>query len=156
MVRKDCELCDLPATMYCKSDEASLCWSCDSKVHSANFLVARHSRNLLCNVCQSPTPWNASGRKLGPTKSICENCVRNCEGREERNDLSLEEGYGGNYDNDLENSSSSCCGVLLKRKREDDSKNNCSCDNEEEVTMITNEEEVASLGSKRKRMLTFL
>ncbi|XP_076909714.1 uncharacterized protein LOC143567087 [Bidens hawaiensis] len=74
---KSCELCKSLAKIYCESDHASLCWTCDSKVHSANFLVARHSRSLLCRVCQSPTPWTASGEKLGPSAvSICENCVR--------------------------------------------------------------------------------
>ncbi|KAL8196622.1 hypothetical protein R6Q57_024917 [Mikania cordata] len=72
---KSCELCKSAAKIYCDSDAASLCWSCDNKVHSANFLVARHSRTLLCRLCQSPTPWTASGEKLGQsTASICENC----------------------------------------------------------------------------------
>ncbi|KAI3465667.1 hypothetical protein Pfo_031421 [Paulownia fortunei] len=72
---KRCELCKGKARMHCVSDQASLCWDCDAKVHSANFLVARHSRNLLCHVCQSPTPWSASGAKLGPTAFVCEQCV---------------------------------------------------------------------------------
>ncbi|KAK6134844.1 hypothetical protein DH2020_031433 [Rehmannia glutinosa] len=63
------------ARIHCESDQASLCWDCDAKVHSANFLVARHSRNLLCHVCQSPTPWSASGSRLGPTVSVCQKCV---------------------------------------------------------------------------------
>ncbi|KAH7544236.1 hypothetical protein JRO89_XS15G0134000 [Xanthoceras sorbifolium] len=61
--------------MYCESDQASLCWDCDEKVHRANFLVAKHSRSLLCHVCQSLTPWKASGAKLGPTVSVCDACV---------------------------------------------------------------------------------
>lgn len=69
-----CELCSKAARMYCDSDQARLCWDCDEKVHSANFLVAKHSRNLLCHVCQSPTPWTASGTKLSPTISVCESC----------------------------------------------------------------------------------
>lgn len=60
--------------MYCESDQASLCWSCDFRVHAANFLVARHLRTLLCHVCQSPTPWTASGTKVGPTVSVCDSC----------------------------------------------------------------------------------
>ncbi|ERM98369.1 hypothetical protein AMTRI_Chr02g218060 [Amborella trichopoda] len=72
---RDCELCDLPAMMYCESDQASLCLECDAKVHGANFLVARHSRCLLCQVCQCPTPWRASGSKLGSAVSLCEKCV---------------------------------------------------------------------------------
>ncbi|KAK1437916.1 hypothetical protein QVD17_03716 [Tagetes erecta] len=73
---KSCELCKSPATVYCDSDQARLCWTCDTKVHSANFLVARHSRSLLCRLCQSPTPWSASGENLGTSAvSICEKCV---------------------------------------------------------------------------------
>ncbi|XP_068639485.1 zinc finger protein CONSTANS-LIKE 4-like [Aristolochia californica] len=75
---KECELCHHPARMYCESDQASLCWDCDAKVHGANFLVARHSRSLLCQNCQSPTPWSASGAKLGPTVSVCEGCLAGC------------------------------------------------------------------------------
>ena len=72
---KKCELCGQQARMFCESDQANLCWDCDEKVHCANFLVAKHSRSLLCHVCQSPTPWAASGRKLTPTVSVCEGCV---------------------------------------------------------------------------------
>ncbi|XP_062017092.1 zinc finger protein CONSTANS-LIKE 9-like isoform X2 [Rosa rugosa] len=82
---KKCELCDSVAKMYCESDQASLCWDCDIKVHGANFLVAKHLRTLLCHVCQSLTPWNASGPKLGPTVSVCENCV-NSSNKESTNE----------------------------------------------------------------------
>lgn len=61
--------------MYCESDQASLCWECDAKVHAANFLVARHTRTLLCHHCNAPTPWSASGPNLGPTLSVCHLCV---------------------------------------------------------------------------------
>ncbi|KAG9160897.1 hypothetical protein Leryth_008724 [Lithospermum erythrorhizon] len=64
---KKCELCHSVARMYCESDQATLCWDCDSRVHSANFLVSKHSRILLCRSCQSLTPWSASGPKLAPT-----------------------------------------------------------------------------------------
>ncbi|CAL0322677.1 unnamed protein product [Lupinus luteus] len=72
---KKCELCKVPATTFCDSDQASLCWDCDAKVHGANFLVARHTRALLCHTCQSPTPWKASGATLGNTVSLCEGCA---------------------------------------------------------------------------------
>lgn len=75
-MKKNCELCKGAARVYCESDQASLCWSCDAKVHSANFLVARHVRSLLCHSCQSPTAWSGSGHKLGRTISICEPCVK--------------------------------------------------------------------------------
>ncbi|GAB4831077.1 hypothetical protein Ancab_005087 [Ancistrocladus abbreviatus] len=72
---KKCELCINPAMVHCESDQASLCWECDSKVHSANFLVAKHSRTLLCQVCQSPTPWTGSGPRLSQTITVCQSCV---------------------------------------------------------------------------------
>ncbi|KAL9283433.1 unnamed protein product [Arabidopsis thaliana] len=75
MGKKKCELCCGVARMYCESDQASLCWDCDGKVHGANFLVAKHMRCLLCSACQSHTPWKASGLNLGPTVSICESCL---------------------------------------------------------------------------------
>ncbi|XP_019425171.1 PREDICTED: B-box domain protein 31-like [Lupinus angustifolius] len=74
---KKCELCNCPAKLFCESDEATLCWECDAKVHSANFLVTKHQRFLLCHVCQSLTPWHASGPKFVPTISFCNECVRN-------------------------------------------------------------------------------
>lgn len=75
---KNCELCDSAAKLYCESDQANLCWECDRKVHSANFLVAKHNRTLLCHVCQSPTSFNLSGSKSRPGKSICHVCARRC------------------------------------------------------------------------------
>ncbi|XP_059277814.1 zinc finger protein CONSTANS-LIKE 9-like [Lycium ferocissimum] len=74
---KNCELCNGLARIYCESDHANLCWDCDMKVHSANFLVAKHSRSLLCHVCQSPTAWSATGAKIGRTVSVCERCSNN-------------------------------------------------------------------------------
>ncbi|XVE51226.1 hypothetical protein DITRI_Ditri02bG0022900 [Diplodiscus trichospermus] len=82
---KKCELCNSLAKMYCESDQAILCWDCDSRVHGANFLVAKHLRTLLCHHCQSVTPWNGSGPKLGPIVSVCENCVNRNACREESN-----------------------------------------------------------------------
>ncbi|PSS10306.1 Zinc finger protein like [Actinidia chinensis var. chinensis] len=72
---RKCELCNSVARMYCESDRAILCWDCDARVHAANFLVAKHSRTLLCHACQAPTPWTGSGSRLGPTVSVCETCV---------------------------------------------------------------------------------
>ncbi|PIN16321.1 hypothetical protein CDL12_11027 [Handroanthus impetiginosus] len=81
MAKKECELCSSPARMFCESDEASLCWDCDQKVHAANFLVAKHSRTLLCHICYSLTPWKAAGEKLGPTVSVCQACADEGENR---------------------------------------------------------------------------
>ncbi|XP_076890394.1 B-box zinc finger protein 32-like [Bidens hawaiensis] len=40
-----CELCHhKQPSLYCCSDQAFLCLDCDSQVHTANFLVARHIR----------------------------------------------------------------------------------------------------------------
>ncbi|KAJ9129286.1 hypothetical protein P3X46_033901 [Hevea brasiliensis] len=97
---KGCELCDGAARMYCESDQASLCWDCDEKVHCANFLVAKHSRSLLCQVCQSPTPWKASGPKFGPTVSICESCFSLHNGKDGEIDEDLDESQGGNEQED--------------------------------------------------------
>lgn len=80
---KKCELCNSTAKMYCDSDQASLCWDCDARVHTANFLVAKHLRTLLCHACQSPTPWTASGPKLGPTVSVCQACVHRSANRDD-------------------------------------------------------------------------
>ncbi|CAK9161399.1 unnamed protein product [Ilex paraguariensis] len=91
MAGKSCELCKAPARMYCESDQASLCWDCDAKVHSANFLVARHSRSLLCHACQSPTPWNASGPKIGSAVSVCDSCVDNSDEMKGRHRESTDE-----------------------------------------------------------------
>ena len=82
-IKRKCELCSNVAAVYCGSDQASLCCQCDSKVHGANFLVAKHSRNLLCHVCQSQTPWTASGAKLGPAFSVCQTCL-GAKNRQER------------------------------------------------------------------------
>lgn len=72
---QECELCNkLRAKVVCESDKANLCWVCDVKVHSANFIVARHVRKLLCHVCQSPTEWQASGGRPSPTLSLCNKC----------------------------------------------------------------------------------
>lgn len=78
---KRCALCKVPARAFCESDQATLCWDCDAKVHGANFLVARHSRTLLCHACQAPTPWRASGARLGHTVSVCDACVTGAQGR---------------------------------------------------------------------------
>ncbi|XAR53699.1 hypothetical protein NMG60_11022350 [Bertholletia excelsa] len=103
---RKCELCNSVARMYCDSDRASLCWDCDARVHAANFLVAKHSRTLLCHVCQAPTPWTGSGPKLGPTVSVCENCIHASNGENnggEEVDVdsnSEDDGDGGDGDED--------------------------------------------------------
>ncbi|OWM78596.1 hypothetical protein CDL15_Pgr002767 [Punica granatum] len=90
---RSCALCKVQAKTFCESDQAALCWDCDAKVHGANFLVARHSRTLLCHACQCPTPWTASGAKLGHTVSVCDDCFNGVRAGE-----GAEEGSGGNDD----------------------------------------------------------
>ncbi|XVF66931.1 hypothetical protein PTKIN_Ptkin10aG0079700 [Pterospermum kingtungense] len=89
---KSCELCKLAARTYCESDQASLCWDCDAKVHGANFLVERHVRCLLCHTCQSLTPWRAAGAKLGQTVSVCDSCVNGGEQQESEAENDDEDG----------------------------------------------------------------
>lgn len=92
---RECELCGKMARMYCESDQASLCWDCDEKVHGANFLVAKHLRSLLCHICLSPTPWKASGPRSTPTVSVCESCMPS---HDEKCEI---ESVGGNDDVEL-------------------------------------------------------
>ncbi|KAL8497394.1 hypothetical protein ACS0TY_020911 [Phlomoides rotata] len=87
-MKRVCELCKSMSRIHCESDQASLCWDCDAKVHSANFLVARHFRNLLCRVCRSPARWSASGPKVKPTQFLCRKCInaRVCDESSEEDD----------------------------------------------------------------------
>lgn len=120
-MKKKCELCRSVARTHCESDQASLCWTCDYKVHTANFLVARHSRTLLCHVCQSPTPWSATGTSLGPTVSVCNNCVRNCDANKGKAEYEAEcEGESGDSEVEIESDGSSDEGVETSSDDEDD------------------------------------
>lgn len=123
---KKCELCDSPAKTYCESDRASLCWDCDARVHGANFLVAKHSRTLLCRVCQSPTPWNGSGPKLSLTVSVCDNCVSGCyddaESRNDRNDDDNDDDREDNIDEEEDD--------------DDDSDGDCMDEEDEENQVV--------------------
>ncbi|KAE8675189.1 Zinc finger protein CONSTANS-LIKE 9 [Hibiscus syriacus] len=67
-----CDFCgDQPSMVYCRSDAACLCLSCDRNVHSANALSKRHSRTLLCERCNSqPAFVRCSEEKV----SLCQNC----------------------------------------------------------------------------------
>ncbi|KAL3693538.1 hypothetical protein R1sor_007189 [Riccia sorocarpa] len=73
-MEKRCELCADRATVYCPADDANVCWSCDAKVHSANFLVARHSRSVLCSKCCEPTDCRTSGSHPSPLSRLCGCC----------------------------------------------------------------------------------
>ncbi|KAE8677902.1 putative zinc finger protein CONSTANS-LIKE 11 [Hibiscus syriacus] len=62
------------AVVYCESDSARLCLSCDGSVHSANLLSRRHGRSLLCEKCNSQS---AVVRCLNEKLSLCQDCDRN-------------------------------------------------------------------------------
>ncbi|GFP92638.1 zinc finger protein constans-like 10 [Phtheirospermum japonicum] len=67
-----CDFCgEQRSKVYCQSDEASLCMSCDQNVHSANALSRRHSRTLLCDRCNSQP---AFVRCTEERKSLCQSC----------------------------------------------------------------------------------
>ncbi|PIA58334.1 hypothetical protein AQUCO_00500332v1 [Aquilegia coerulea] len=67
-----CDFCGEQRSMvYCRSDAACLCLSCDRNVHSANALSRRHSRTLLCERCSSQP---ATIRCLEEKTSLCQNC----------------------------------------------------------------------------------
>nr|WCD39349.1 CO [Stipa breviflora] len=67
-----CDFCgEQRSIIYCRSDAASLCLSCDHNVHSANALSRRHTRTLLCDCCASQP---AAVRCLEENTSLCQNC----------------------------------------------------------------------------------
>ncbi|KAK1272682.1 Zinc finger protein CONSTANS-LIKE 9 [Acorus gramineus] len=67
-----CDFCGEQKSMvYCRSDAACLCLSCDRNVHSANALSRRHSRTLLCDRCNSQP---AIVRCIEESASLCQNC----------------------------------------------------------------------------------
>lgn len=50
---KPCDSCKLAsAALFCRSDSAFLCITCDSKIHSVNKLASRHERVWMCEVCE--------------------------------------------------------------------------------------------------------
>ncbi|OVA19738.1 zinc finger protein [Macleaya cordata] len=73
-----CDFCgEQRSIVYCRSDAACLCLSCDRNVHSANALSRRHSRTLLCERCNSQP---ASVRCAEENMSLCQNCDWNGHG----------------------------------------------------------------------------
>ncbi|XP_076929376.1 zinc finger protein CONSTANS-LIKE 9-like [Bidens hawaiensis] len=68
----NCDYCrEARSMVYCRSDEAYLCLSCDRNVHSANALSKRHSRTLVCDKCNTqPAIVRCVEEKL----SLCQNC----------------------------------------------------------------------------------
>uniref|UniRef100_A0A7C9A321 B box-type domain-containing protein n=1 Tax=Opuntia streptacantha TaxID=393608 RepID=A0A7C9A321_OPUST len=73
--KRGCELCSAEATVYCASDSAYLCCSCDAKVHNANFLVARHFRSFICSKCRNLADFRFSGSGISPAaRNLCKSC----------------------------------------------------------------------------------
>ncbi|URE02820.1 Zinc finger protein [Musa troglodytarum] len=73
-----CDFCtEQRSVVYCQSDAASLCLSCDRNVHSANALSWRHLRTLLCDQCFVQP---AVVRCIEENKSLCGNCDRKVHG----------------------------------------------------------------------------
>uniref|UniRef100_A0A1D1XV94 Zinc finger protein CONSTANS-LIKE 9 n=1 Tax=Anthurium amnicola TaxID=1678845 RepID=A0A1D1XV94_9ARAE len=73
-----CDFCGEQKSMvYCRSDAACLCLSCDRIVHSENALSRRHLRTLLCDGCNSQP---AAVRYIEEKVSLCENCNWNGHG----------------------------------------------------------------------------
>ncbi|KAM7503801.1 hypothetical protein LguiB_002705 [Lonicera macranthoides] len=67
-----CDFCGEQRSMvYCRSDAACLCLSCDRNIHSANALSRRHSRTLVCERCNSQP---ALTRCVEESISLCQNC----------------------------------------------------------------------------------
>ncbi|KAL7601069.1 zinc finger protein CONSTANS-LIKE 9 [Lactuca sativa] len=68
----NCDYCGEARSMvYCRSDAAYLCLSCDRNVHSANPLSKRHMRTLVCDTCNSQP---AVVRCVDEKASLCQNC----------------------------------------------------------------------------------
>ncbi|KAJ0493764.1 putative transcription factor C2C2-CO-like family [Helianthus annuus] len=68
----NCDYCGEARSMvYCRSDAAYLCLSCDRNVHSANPLSKRHMRTLVCDMCNSQP---ALVRCVEEKASLCQNC----------------------------------------------------------------------------------
>ncbi|XP_076906403.1 zinc finger protein CONSTANS-LIKE 9-like [Bidens hawaiensis] len=68
----NCDYCGEARSMvYCRSDAAYLCLSCDRNVHSANPLSKRHMRTLVCDMCNSQP---AVVRCVDENMSLCQNC----------------------------------------------------------------------------------
>lgn len=73
-----CDFCqELCPTVYCRSDLARLCLSCDRHVHNANALSRRHLRTLLCDGCNlQPSAVRCHEENI----SLCQNCDWNIHG----------------------------------------------------------------------------
>ncbi|KAK6915206.1 hypothetical protein RJ641_020323 [Dillenia turbinata] len=74
MKTRVCELCNGEAALYCSSDVAYLCCACDARVHGANFLVARHLRQVVCSKCKQINGAPISGAGFCDLRRLCSSC----------------------------------------------------------------------------------
>ncbi|CAA2987967.1 zinc finger protein CONSTANS-LIKE 10-like isoform X1 [Olea europaea var. sylvestris] len=73
-----CDFCsEQRSTVYCRSDAACLCLTCDRNIHSANALSRLHLRTLVCERCNSQP---AVVRSITENASLCQNCDWNGHG----------------------------------------------------------------------------
>ncbi len=66
-----CEMCEaVPAILYCQADDAKLCEKCDTDMHSANKVVARHKRVPLKDFKKKKRRLSLMQRRMGDTLQI--------------------------------------------------------------------------------------
>ena len=66
-----CEMCEeKQAVLYCSADDAKLCESCDTEMHSANKVVARHKRVPLKDFKKKKRRLSIMQRRMGDTLQI--------------------------------------------------------------------------------------
>lgn len=124
-----CALCNAEPHVHCESDEAFLCYSCDARVHQANFLVTRHVRTILCCKCKTPTWVHASGPSVDRAViSTCDECTDSIVTGESEESVS-----GSDSDSGLD-------------------LNSCQEEEEEEIHVVPALVEDAVTGWKRRRV----
>ncbi|XP_022876992.1 uncharacterized protein LOC111395236 [Olea europaea var. sylvestris] len=72
------------------------------KVQTANFLIAKHSRNLLCHACQLPSLWTGSNPRLRRKVSLSDSCSSrsNWNNTDGDHDLEIVDFEDEDYDDD--------------------------------------------------------
>lgn len=75
LVAKQCDYCNSAAALlFCRTDSAFMCISCDSKVHATNKLGSRqHERVWMCEVCEQAP---ASVTCKADAAALCVTCDR--------------------------------------------------------------------------------
>lgn len=131
MIVRHCELCKSEAAVFCSADDAFLCWTCDSQVHEANFLVARHVRQFVCSICNNLTGPLFPGVGFKPFRPTCSSCpsISAADDLDSLSDSSVcisstKECCGGSqgFDSSSSSDSSSAAAAYAKRRRRRESK----------------------------------